>query len=126
MKRLILLVSLLLSYTTFSQEDTLVYEAPDTEAEFPGGFNALMEWINNNVVYPEYVLLNPDCHSKTFIEFVVEKDGSLSNFKMRNKCNSDLSYYTVLFNKSPKWIPAQNKGVIVRSRFRLPLTVELR
>lgn len=126
MKTIAALLFLIGSFNTFCQEDTLIYEAPEVEADFPGGFGSLMEWINNTVVYPEYVLLNPDCHSKTFIEFVVEKDGSLNYLKMRNKCNSDLSYYMDLFSKIPNWIPAQNKGEIVRSRIRLPLTVELR
>lgn len=121
---IIFLIFSCFSLSLFGQEDTTIYEAPEVEAEFPGGFGELMFFINEHVVYPEHLQNNITCYTKAFIEFVIEKDGSISNLKIRNKCEVDMSYYVDVFNKSPQWNPAKNKGVIVRSRYRLPLTIE--
>jgi protein TonB len=111
----------------FSQEDTLVYENPDPEPEFPGGFDSMMVWIQQDLILDEerYANMGQFCFTHVFLDFVVEKDGSISNIKAHNKCSSDLSYYIELFERSPKWTPGKYKGQIVRSRYRLPLTIEL-
>jgi len=110
----------------FPQEDTLVYENPDPEPEFPGGFDSMMVWIQQDLILDDerYANMGQYCFTHVFLDFVVEKDGSISNIKAHNKCSSDLSYYIELFERSPKWTPGKYKGKIVRSRYRLPLTIE--
>ncbi len=125
--RRILLIFFLLPIFSWSQEDTLVYENPQPEPEFPGGFDSLMVWIqqdllNNDEIYAE---MGSHCFTHVFLDFVVEKDGSLSNIKAHNKCNTDLSYYVELLQRSPKWKPGQYRGKTVRCRYRLPLTIDL-
>lgn len=116
-----------ISFSSFTQEDTLVYENPDPEAEFPGGFDSMMVWVQQDLVSNEeiYASMGQYCFTNVFLDFIVEKDGSLSNVKAHNKCNSDLSYYVDLFSRSPKWTPAQYRGKIVRSRYRLPLSISM-
>lgn len=126
--RYILLFSLILfSFNYFAQEDTLVYENPDKEAEFPGGFDAMMAWIQEDLIKDEevYAEMGQYCFTNVFMDFVVEKDGSITNIKAHNKCNSDLSYYIGLFERSPKWSAGEYRGNIVRSRYRLPLTIQM-
>lgn len=115
------------SFAVFPQEDTLVYENPEPEPEFPGGFDSMMVWIQQDLILDEerYANMGQYCFTHVFLDFVVEKDGSISNVKAHNKCSSDLSYYIELFERSPKWTPGKYKGQIVRSRYRLPLTIEL-
>lgn len=126
--RLVFFVFLMsFTFTSFSQEDTVIYENPEPEAEFPGGFDSMMAWIQQDLLINDevYAELGSHCFTHVFLDFVVEKDGSLSNIKAHNKCSTDLSYYIDLLQKSPKWTPGKYKGQVVRSRYRLPLTIDL-
>lgn len=124
MKSFILVFSLLV-FTSYSQEDTLVYENPEPEPEFRGGFDSMMVWIQQDMLMNDeiYSQMGQYCFTNVFLDFVVEKDGSISNVKANNKCNTDLSYYIELFYRSPKWTPGKYHGKVVRSRYRLPLTI---
>lgn len=124
--RFLFILFLLASANIYAQqEDTLVYEAQDIEPEFPGGFSELLNWVQKSFVDKHVTEEEATCFSNIFVEFIVEKDGSLSNIKVRNKCNSDLTHFIKLFESSPKWTPGQYKGSVVRSRYRFPLQIEL-
>lgn len=125
--RLFIVLFSFLAFNSFSQEDTLVYENPDPEPEFPGGFDSMMVWIQQDMLLNDdiYAEMGQYCFTNVFLDFVVEKDGSISNVKAHNKCNTDLSYYIDLFYRSPKWTPGKYRGKVVRSRYRLPLTISL-
>lgn len=123
--RFLLVILLLFSLPAYAQEDTLIYEVQDVEPEFPGGFSEMLQWVQNSLT--EIIATEEEkiCLSNIFIEFVVEKDGTLSNIKARNKCNSDLSHFIALLEKSPKWTPGFYQGNIIRSRCRVPLQIHL-
>ena len=56
------------------------------------------------------------------VGFVVEKDGSITNVDIVRSVHPALDEAAINFvNKMPKWIPATNKGKIVRSRYYLPV-----
>ena len=57
MKKLLLLL-LLFPCVSFSQEDTLVYENSEPEPEFPGGFDLMMVWIQEDLIKDEEVYAN--------------------------------------------------------------------
>lgn len=123
--RIFLILFLTFSFNSFSQIDTLIYEVQDVEPEFPGGFDELLSWVQNSLLNETFTSEEASCLSSIFMEFVVEKDGSITNIKARNKCNSNLSHFEKLFIGSPKWEPGLRKGETVRSRYRLPLTINL-
>ncbi|MEY4603003.1 MAG: hypothetical protein RIT43_295 [Bacteroidota bacterium] len=118
---------LFLPILCWSQEDTLVYEIPSSEPEFPGGFDSLLIWIQQDLLFNEetYAEMGSLCFTHVFLDFVVEKDGSLSNIKAHNKCSTDLTYYIELLQRSPKWTPGQYDGKTVRCRYRLPITIDV-
>lgn len=123
--RYLFVLFLLFSVNVIAQEDTTIYEVQDVEPEYVDGFDAMLQWVQNSVMNLKTTEENKLCLSNIFVEFVVEKEGSISNVKARNKCNSDLSHFIKLFEKSPKWTPGEFKGEIVRSRYRLPLQIQL-
>lgn len=125
MFRSILFLLLFVSNISYSQKDTMIYEVQDVEPEFPGGFDAMLTWVQTSLMDQSYTSEESTCLSSIFIEFVVEQDGTISNVKTRNKCNSDLSHFEKLFLESPKWTPGKKKDQIVRSRYRMPLTINL-
>lgn len=61
--------------------DTTIYEVAATQPQYPGGADALFDFLKSNIQYPE------DAKEKgadgfVVMQFVVEKDGSLSDLKV--------------------------------------------
>ena len=59
------------------------------------------------------------------MQFVVEKDGSLTDIKVLNDQYGVAKEAERVLKTLPKWKPAQQGGKTVRSKFTLPLTVEI-
>ncbi len=102
-----------------------IYEKVEKEAEFPGGLEAMYKWIGYHLKYPE------ECRAKSIqgrvtIQFVVNKDGSISEIKTLRSPNPLLSKEAIRVVKAmPKWSPAKVKGKVVRSYFRLPINFRI-
>jgi len=59
-----------------------------------------------------------------YVEFIVERDSSISNIKLICGIDAPLDKSVIETIKAmPKWIPGINKGKIVRSRFVLPVSI---
>lgn len=68
-------------------EEPLVF--PEVMPEYPGGESALMKDIFNNIQYPQLCIEN-DFQGKVFVQFVVEKNGKISNVKILRQPEGDL------------------------------------
>jgi protein TonB len=63
---------------------------------------------------------------KVYVEFVVEKDGSLTNFKVFKSVTPALDQEALrVAMLMPKWIPAMNEGLVVRSKVVVPMVFKL-
>lgn len=132
MKHLVLIVSVIIcwlfpfeiSAQTKEQEDE-IFVAVEQQAEFPGGINALMEWLANNICYPESAHANA-VQGRVIVKFVIEKDGSVSNVKIAKGVDKDLDREAVrVVSEMPHWQPGKNDGLPVRSFFSLPISFRL-
>ena len=102
-----------------------IVDFPDVEAEFPGGAAAMMKWINDNISYPE-TSIEMNEQGRVFLQFVVEKDGSITNVKVDRGVSIDLDREAKrVIRKMPKWKPGETKGRAVRARCRLPINFQL-
>lgn len=117
--RIILIISVLFfSGKIFAQDaDTTVYKYVDKEAEFPGGYSAIMNWIWKNVVFD----VEEDLTGKIAVSFIVEKDGSVSHVKAEYN-NYVSSVVAKIIPGMPVWTPARNNGKICRSQFLLAVS----
>ena len=106
-----------------AQEDTTVYELVDQEAQFPGGSAQLLQWITNQEIQMEEGFLRGTCSSGIQLQFIVEKDGTVSNVKSLNPCSLSQENAVKLMQGSPEWIPAIANSQKVRSIYRLPVTI---
>lgn len=105
-----------------SDEDTTIYEFVDQQAEFPGGPTEIVKFIARNLRVPQEAI-EMGVEGKAAVQFVVEKDGNLSRFTFEKHTHEIFKEPISRVLKSmPKWIPAQNKGKVVRSLFYLPIT----
>ena len=107
------------------QDNDSIYEVVDEMPEFPGGIDALASFISKNVKYPKSAIDN-NIEGKTFVEFVVEKDGSVSNVRTKKGFDKDCDAEAERVVKAmPKWIPGAVKGENVRVSFVLPVAFKL-
>lgn len=94
------------------------------EPQFPGGITEFYKFIGKNFKMPAEVSKNK-IEGKVFMEFMVEKDGSLSEFKEIKGLGYGLGDEAIRVLKlSPKWIPASKDGQPVRVSYSLPISIK--
>ena len=98
-----------------------IYNSVEKEAQFPGGDKALKSFLSNNLIYPKKAI-KKGIQGTVLVEFVVEKDGSISKVIVKRGVSRELDAEAVrVVSLMPKWKPATIKGEIVRSYYRLPV-----
>ena len=102
-----------------------IYDVAEVPAEFPGGNAAMMQWLKDNMRYPQ-VALEEGIQGRVIVRFVVEKDGSRSNIEIMSSADPCLNNEAIrLIQTMPKWTPAYQNGQPVRYRFTLPIMFRL-
>ncbi|MBR1492217.1 MAG: energy transducer TonB [Bacteroidaceae bacterium] len=64
--------------------DDPIFDIVEEPAQYPGGQAALMQYIAQNIRYPKISAEN-GVQGRVLVQFVIEKDGSLSNFAVVKK-----------------------------------------
>jgi protein TonB len=106
-------------------EEEEVIEFPDVEAEFIGGPQALMKYIQSNIQYPP-TSIEMNEQGKVYLSFVVEPDGSITNVVVERGVSPDLDREAKRVVRSmPKWKPGEAKAKKSRTRCRLPINFQL-
>lgn len=99
--------------------DTKIYEAVEEIAKFAGAQETLDNWITKNMRYPENARKN-GVQGKVIVKAVIEKDGSISDVKIVRGVDQELNNEAIrLMHTMPKWTPAKNEGITVRSYYTL-------
>ena len=102
-----------------------IIEFPDVEAEFIGGAQAMMKYIQQNIQYPP-TSIEMNEQGKVYLSFVVEPDGTISNVSIERGVSKDIDNEAKRIVRSmPKWLPGEGKGKKVRTRCRLPINFQL-
>lgn len=100
--------------------------AVQKQAEFKGGMKDLYTYIKENLKYPEAAKA-ANKQGMVFLIFVVEKDGSLSNFRVLRGLGYGCDEEAMrVVKSSPKWTPAIKDGQPVREYFTLPVRFSLK
>ncbi len=102
-----------------------VFKVVEVMPEFPQGRSGLMKYMKENIKYPEQAK-NKSIEGRVFVNFVVEKDGSITHVKVLRGIGGGCDEEAVRATKSmPKWIPGKQKGVPVRVSFNIPIKFAL-
>lgn len=106
-------------------EQDSIYSFVEQKPEFPGGLNALSDFLNLNLTYPDQAV-NDSIQGKIYIEFIVEKDGSLSNVKILRGIGGGCDEEAVrIIQLMPQWKPGKSNGKTVRVKNTLPMNFSL-
>ena len=104
-----------------------IYRSVEQMPEFPGGEDALAEFLRNHIRYPAIAREN-SIQGTVFLQFVVGRDGSISDVKVLNNplLGGGCEEEAIRVVKSmPKWRPGRQNGQAVLVYFNLPIRFKL-
>lgn len=107
------------------EEENKVFDIVEQQPLFPGGPAALMKYLSENTKYPVVAQEN-GVQGRVTVQFVVEKDGSISDVHVLRGVDPSLDKEAVRVVKSmPRWTPGKQNGSAVRVKYQVPVTFRL-
>lgn len=107
------------------EEENKVFDIVEQQPLFPGGRAALMKYLSENTKYPVVAQEN-GVQGRVTVQFVVEKDGSISDVHVLRGVDPSLDKEAVRVVKSmPRWTPGKQNGITVRVNYRVPVLFRL-
>jgi TonB family protein len=89
--------------------------------EFPGGKEGFRKYFLDNLKYPDKAK-EDNVDGKVLLNFIIERDGSLSNIKIIRHLSSETDEEALrVMNNCPKWIPGNQNGKPVRVAYSLSI-----
>ena len=105
------------------KQDSIYCGIPYTYPSFPGGQEAMLQFLKENLLWPD---VEADVQGRVIVTFVVETDGSLTDFKVVKGLDPAFDKEALRVVKSmPKWIPGTENGQPIRVRYSVPVTFRL-
>ena len=106
-------------------EENKIHDFVEQMPSFPGGMGALMSWLSQNIKYPVIAAEN-GVEGRVTVQFVVEKDGSITDVKVAKSVDPLLDKEAARVIKSmPHWTPGRQNGSPVRVKYTVPVTFKL-
>lgn len=104
----------------------IIYQLVEEMATFPGGEEAMNKHLAANLKYPQEAI-DQKIEGIVYVEFIVEKDGSITNIRIRHSSYPVLNQAAIdAVNTFPKWNPGKQRGKAVRTIFILPIQFRLK
>ena len=132
-KLIILSLMAVFGLTTVSAQKTVVaeknqqaFDVVEQMPEFPGGIKALLDYLCQNVKYPADAE-KQKIEGRVIANFVVETDGSISNVEVFRPVFPSLDAEAVrVLSAMPKWKPGMQSGKVVRVKYTVPISFNLK
>ena len=105
--------------------DDQTFSVVEQMPEYPGGMRAGLEFMARNLRYPTKAR-EAGKQGRVIVQFVVRKDGSLSDFKVLRPVDPWLDAEAIrVISTMPKWKPGMQDRKPVSVKFTLPVTFML-
>ena len=106
-------------------QDDKIFTVVEHQPEFPGGYNAMIDFIRENLRYP-LEARQKGIEGTVYASFVIDSNGSISSVNILRgispDCDQEVKRMVEMF---PKWIPGKQSGKNVSVRFVLPVKFAL-
>lgn len=114
---------------TISTEGTvkgeLIYDIVEQQPEFPGGYGAFTQWIDDNLKYPVEAAMD-GIEGRVIVQFIIRPTGKVVDAKVVRGIAPSLDKEALrLINIMPNWIPGRQKGKAVNVRYTTWITFKL-
>ena len=101
-------------------DPSIPVENPDVEPSFPGGINALREYLQRNLVNPRD--LEEGEQVSVQIKFIVGYDGKLQRFETLKDGGTAFNNEVIrVLKKMPQWIAGKSNGRTVSAFYTIPV-----
>jgi protein TonB len=112
--------------TVVAEKNQQVFDVVEQMPQYPGGIQALFEYLSQNVKYPADAE-NQKIEGRVIATFVVETDGSISNVEVAKPAFPSLDAEAVrVLTAMPKWVPGMQSGKAVRVKYTVPINFNLK
>ncbi len=106
-------------------KDSAIYEFVDSEPDFIGGEEALVNFLATRIKYPRKARENNE-QGTVKLSFIVQSDGTIADIKIIKGVSKSIDEEAIrVMTICPKWKPAIQKGKKVSMLFSLPITFSL-
>ncbi len=107
------------------EDPNKIFTSVEQNPEFPGGDAAFGKYLGNKIRYPAIAKEN-NVQGKVFLNFTVERDGSLTDIKVVRGIGSGCDDEAVrVLKSSPRWKPGIQNGRAVRVSYTIPISFTL-
>lgn len=107
-------------------DENAIFVVVEQAATPKGGMTAFYQNVGERIKYPA-AARRMNIEGKVFVEFVVNKDGSITNVVVIKGIGAGCDEEAVrVVSESPAWNPAKQRGRPVNQRMVLPITFKLR
>ena len=112
--------------TVVAEKNQQVFDVVEQMPEYPGGIQALFEYLQQNVKYPEDAV-KQKIEGRVIATFVVETDGSINNVEVVKPAFPSLDAEAVrVLSAMPKWTPGMQSGKAVSVKYTVPISFNLK
>ena len=107
------------------EDENQIFTVVEQQPEFEGGYEAMINFIKKNLRYPASAR-RMGVDGTVYVQFVVSKDGSISEVKTIRGISADCDREAERVVKAmPAWKPGRQNGKPVFVRFVLPIKFKL-
>lgn len=108
------------------EDENQVFTKVEVEAAFPGGESKWIQYVTREIERRIDELTEDGQAGTCVVQFIVDKEGNVSNVEATTMKGSKLAEIAVnAIKKGPKWIPAIQNGRQVKAFRRQPVTFRL-
>ena len=103
------------------EDDNVVLTVVEKMPVFPGGQQALFEYLSKSIRYPAEAMAANE-QGRVIVEFWVMKDGSIENIKVVRSISPALDKEAIrVVADMPRWTPGELRGEKVNVKYALPI-----
>ena len=106
-------------------QEGVIFQVVEEMPEFPGGMGEAMKFLGRNIKYP-VVAQQAKIEGRVIVQFVVERDGNLSNIHVVRGVSPELDAEAIrVIGLMPKWKPGKQRGKEVAVKYTVPIMFRL-
>jgi len=107
------------------KDTTKAFDVVEEMPEYPGGTKAMMDYLMNNIKYPEDAM-KKNIEGRVIASFVVDRDGNITEPRVVKSVYPSLDQEALrIVQAMPRWKPGKQSGKTVRVKYTLPIIFKL-
>ncbi len=107
------------------EKEEEIFLVVEETAEPKGGMAAFYKYVGKEMNYPKQAR-RMGVEGRVFVQFVVDKDGSLTDIKVLKGIGSGCDEEAIrVLKAAPKWKPGKQRGRPVKQRMSIPIVFKL-